>query len=130
MGHHVSLTSLQVNFNRYTLFWGSLKQWPEPVDKTAHMLVNKQNKIKRMVGIYWLSFNRLQPVRGKTCLFEGQSSWLFVGHLSTKVFENVYSQETNCSWCVFLKWKAQILFFFRSAVLFNSQPLVQKYISL
>lgn len=29
---------------------------------------------------------------------------------------------------VFLKCKAQILFFFRSAVLFNSQPLVQKVI--
>ena len=83
-----------------------------------------------MVEIYWLSFNQLQPVRGQTCLFEGQSSWLFVGHLSTKVFKNVYSQETNIVLGVFLKCKAQILFFFRSAVLFNSQPLVQKYISL
>lgn len=97
------------------------------MDKTAHMLVNKQNKIKRMVEIYWLSFNQLQPVRGQTCLFEGQSSWLFVGHLSTK-FLKMFTHKKPIVLGVFLKCKAQILFFFRSAVLFNSQPLVQKVI--
>ena len=72
------------------------------------MLVNKKNKIKRIVEIYWLSFHQLQPVCGWTCLFEGQSSWLFVGHLSTEVFWKCLQTRNQlflvCFWSAKLKF--------------------------
>ena len=130
MGHHVSLTSLEVNFNRYTLSWGSLKQRPELVDKTAHAYVGVQKKINKNSWNLLAVFSSIAACLWLDLPFWGTVIMVICWPFINRGFLTMFTNKKPIVLGVFLKCKAQILFFFESVVLFISQPLAQKYMRL